>query len=360
MGLKLRLRKKFKRIHLWLAIPAGVMITLICLTGSILVFQTELDELLNSDRHFHKVHQNHIPMQLDSLVTTVNDQLIGDTVISLKVYKAENRNIVATLSSGARVYGYVNPYSGQIIDINNARSGFFHNITTLHRWLMLPNRAVGKIIIGVSTICLIFILISGIVRWWPKKTIGNGFKFKWKNSNSYRKIFDLHKVLGIYATILLLVISFTGLMWSFDWYRQSAFKILGAETETLKLGKQRQKSEALNISTFWQATFDKSVEIEPNYQFATITKSGEIALLPSTANHPRATDKYRFDPVEGTIKLASKYGHRNNSSYIMSQNYAIHVGSWGGIVTKILWFLAALIGASLPITGYILYFKRKH
>lgn len=38
--------------------------------------------------------------------------------------------------------------------------------------------------------------------------------------------------------------------------------------------------------------------------------------------------------------------------------YAIHVGSFGGLPTRILWFLGALMGALLPLTGYYLWVRR--
>lgn len=39
--------------------------------------------------------------------------------------------------------------------------------------------------------------------------------------------------------------------------------------------------------------------------------------------------------------------------------HAIHVGSWGGIVTKILTFIVCVVGATLPLTGYYIYFKKR-
>ena len=40
--------------------------------------------------------------------------------------------------------------------------------------------------------------------------------------------------------------------------------------------------------------------------------------------------------------------------------FSLHTGSWGGIVTKILYFIAALAGGLLPLSGYWLWWKRKH
>lgn len=39
------MRKFFAKVHLWLSIPFGIIIAIVCLTGAILVFETEILEL---------------------------------------------------------------------------------------------------------------------------------------------------------------------------------------------------------------------------------------------------------------------------------------------------------------------------
>lgn len=312
------MKKIFKRIHLWLAIPASIFIMLICATGTIMVFQTEIQECVYKQRFFND-EQGKTKMNLDSLVKVVDKQLVNDTVKSLKIYKNTSRNIVASLASGGKMYAYINPYSGNVVEVNNARSGFFHVVMTLHRWLMLPNRTVGKMIIGVSTIFLIIILVTGIVRWWPKKKFSRGLKFNWKHANLYRKFFDLHKVLGVYSSVFLIIMSLTGLMWSFQWYRNGVFNLFGQSPNVGTRHTYRSNNESNELS--WENAYNQTVN--DNKEFVSITPHGE------------AKDK----------------------SSIMRVNYAIHVGSWGGIITKIIWFIASLIGFTLPITGYVLYLR---
>ena len=43
------MRKTFLTIHRWLGIVFGILISLVCLTGSVLVFQTEILQMLNHD-----------------------------------------------------------------------------------------------------------------------------------------------------------------------------------------------------------------------------------------------------------------------------------------------------------------------
>lgn len=268
------MKKIIKRLHLILAIPAGLFVTLICATGAVLVFQTEITEALHPERYFvnDSSFSGQPRLTLDSIEILVNQQLIGDTVKSIRPDIDTTRNIVAALVSGHKMNAYVDPYTGLIIEINNGRTGFFHQTMTLHRWLMMRDRAVGKIIVGISTICLIIVMITGVMRWYRSRK----FTIKWRTKSTYRRVLDVHRVAGAYIAVILIVMALTGLMWSFGWYRSAVVSIFGIQ---------------------------------------------EIAPL-------------------------------------MKLNYAIHVGSWGGVATKILWFIAALVGAALPVTGYILWLKR--
>ncbi|MCV5004446.1 PepSY domain-containing protein, partial [Escherichia coli] len=59
---------------------------------------------------------------------------------------------------------------------------------------------------------------TGIVLWWPKNKAARKqrFSFKWKNVKSWkRKNYDLHNVLGFYASIFALIFSITGLFYAF-------------------------------------------------------------------------------------------------------------------------------------------------
>lgn len=315
-----------------------------------MVFQQEILETVYPDRYFVQKRVDIQPVQIDSLVNKVNASLSNDTVTSVKIYSDPTRTVEGTLASGSRSYIYVDPYSCQVTGTNNTREGFFHKVMTLHRWLMFSDRESGRVIVGVSTIFLIIILITGIVRWWKAKS----FKIK-TSANFARKLFDLHRVLGIYASIILLVCALTGLMWSFGWYRNGVAKIVGVETSQKNNSGRGTKDKH---TAKWQNAFDKAIEVNPNYDYVKIDKSGTVTVLDQNANHPRATDTYKYSPKNDSFTNKIKYGTVKNSGYMMGWAYVIHVGSWGGVLTKWLTLIAAIIGASLPITGYVMFFRK--
>lgn len=342
-----------KKLHFWLSLPSGLFITLICLTGAIMVFQQELLEIFNKERYFTGQNSGN-PLPLDNLVATVNTQLQEDTITAVKIYARPGRCLEATLRSGARSYVYINPYTAEITGYYNARSGFFHKVMALHRWLMLPGRETGRLIVGISTLCLIVILITGIIRWWGNRS----FQIK-RKASAARKIYDLHRIPGIYTAVLLLVCSLSGLMWSFGWYRQGVAQLFRIETGQSSKETKKEKPVSPESSFSWQNACEAALAGIPDFNYMTLYPDGTVTVFRKGAIHPRATEHYRYAPEKNSITLVSGYGANRNQSYMMGWAYVIHTGSWGGAVTRWLTFFAALTGASLPVTGYILYFRRK-
>lgn len=89
-----------------------------------------------------------------------------------------------------------------------------------------------------------------------------------------------------------------------------------------------------------------------------ITLNGTAGVVPAGRLSLRAADLYGFDPDNGEIIWTKPYSEQDKATKVRSSIYMLHVGSWGGLITRILTFLAALIGATLPLTGYYLWIRR--
>ena len=85
---------------------------------------------------------------------------------------------------------------------------------------------------------------------------------------------------------------------------------------------------------------------------------GTVTVKHDGWGNQRASDKYMFDESTGEVTSVQRYDDTPVKSRIGGWVYSLHTGNWGGIVVKILYFLAALLGATLPLTGYYLWIKR--
>jgi uncharacterized iron-regulated membrane protein len=116
---------------------------------------------------------------------------------------------------------------------------------------------------------------------------------------------------------------------------------------------------ALQATEFdsWQQAYEEVVAMVPHFETITVS-AGTVSVKVSKYGNMRAADKYMFDEDSGAIISVELYKDSARKGKLSGWFYALHTGSWGGLLTRILYFLAALFGATLPLTGYYLWIKR--
>lgn len=377
------MRKIFRNIHLWLSVPFGILITLICFSGAALVFEKEVMELCHRELYFVKKVEA-APLPMEQLMTKVAATLPDSvSVTGVNISSDPERAYQVTLSKPRRASMYVDQYTGEITG-KYERAPFFNFMFRMHRWLLDSMKQDGgifwgKMIVGTSTLMFVFVLISGVVVWWPRtrKALKNSLKIV-ANKGWRRFWYDLHVAGGMYALVFLLAMALTGLTWSFQWYRTGFYKTFGVEVQpsmghgnaaanaTAKGGKRDGKPEGregrgahrYSPYTNWQQVYEQLAEANPDYKQISVSNGSASVAVPRFGNQ-RGTDRYKFNPRNGEITETTLYKDLDNSGKIRGWIYSVHVGSWGGMLTRILTFVAALIGASLPLTGYYLWIRKK-
>ena len=396
------MKKIFRKIHLWLSVPFGLIITLVCFSGAMLVFENEANEWFRRDLYYvETVKGSPLPMDklLEKVATTLPDSV---AVTGVSISSDPGRAYQVSLSKPRRASLYVDQYTGEVKG-KSERSGFFMFMFRMHRWLLVSmnpgNEGIfwGKMIVGVSTLLLVFVLISGIVIWWPRtrKALKNSLKIT--ATKGWRRFwYDLHVAGGMYALIFLLAMALTGLTWSFPWYRTAFYKVFGVEVQQRAAQGHEQKSDAQKRNTklaahrekkregnevrkgersrrpennhsdmysvtspfvYWQEIYDKLRRQNPEYKQISIS-SGTASVSFNRFGNQRASDRYSFNTDNGEFTETSLYQHQDKSGKIRGWIYSVHVGNWGGMFTRILTFIAALLGSALPLTGYYLWIKR--
>ncbi|OUO97903.1 PepSY-associated TM helix domain-containing protein [Barnesiella sp. An22] len=370
------MKKTFRKIHLWLAVPFGLIITIICFTGALLVFEDQVTQLTN--RHLYYVESpGSQPLPVGTLVEKVESQLTkGATITGVTIYPQPDRSYQVNLSAPKGAAVYIDPYTGEVLG-QSQRTPFFRTVFMLHRWLLDSQPADGGIfwgkrITGISTLLFVIILLSGIVIWWPRsrKGLKNGIQIALRKGKA-RFWHDLHAAGGIYVLLLVLVMALTGLTWSFDWYKNAFYTLFGVETTAPAKGPAHKEKSPQGpqpgttteatapVTPFacWQQVYNQVAAENPDRLKIEIT-DGTASVSNNRYGNIRGTDRYTFDPQSGQITGASLYKDTGNSGKIRGWIYSVHTGAWGGNLTRIIWFLAALLGATLPLTGYYLWIKR--
>ncbi len=380
------MKKAFRKIHLWLSVPFGLIITVICLSGAALVFEDEVTELCRRDLYYvEKVSGAPLPVEylIEKVAGTLPDSV---AVTGVSISSDAERAYQVNLSKPRRASVYVDQYTGEVKG-RHERAPFFLTMFKLHRWLldgMKPDGGIfwGKMIVGVSTLMFVLVLISGIVIWWPrtKKALKNSLKIA-VGKGRRRFWYDLHVAGGMYALVLLLAMALTGLTWSFSWYRAGFYKVFGVEMkqraghgalqtvhgtpQTAHGGKSGRNSseegrgnrEHTSPYACWQQVYEELKARNAGYKQITVS-NGSASVSFERFGNQRAADRYAFNPQDGEITEVTLYKDTDASGKMRGWIYSVHVGSWGGIFTRILTFIAALLGGTLPLTGYYLWLRR--
>jgi len=378
-----------KWLHLWLGLVSGVIVLIVCLTGCIWVFNEEIDGLLHPE---NKVEYQDKPVLSPSQLTDIATGLYPDKTPSYAHYhqgEVINLGLRNKVEKGGRGGGgrrgggvtlKLNPYTGAVVSNIVRKPGetdFFRFILNGHRFLWLPYE-IGRPIVNYGTLVFVVLLITGLIWWYPKKwnksTTDKSFKIKW--GASFKRVnLDLHNVLGFYSLLFLAAIALTGMVYGIKWYSEGLYWVTSGGEQ---LGEyRRMKSDSLQVGKIYtptqamDAAWAKVIAKHPEsmgfyYSFPDAKRAAatiDITVYP-TAGQFYNSQGYTFD--QHTLKELKRqdaysvaYNQASFGQKLRKMNYDIHVGSILGFPGKVLAFLATLIGASLPVTGFLIWYGRK-
>lgn len=363
-------RKLFNDIHLWLGIGSGLILFFVCLSGTIYAFRSEIEELLEPGKYHVDADENKEWLSAEVVMESVQQE-VGGKVAYIEIPHDKDKpykvNIKISEEDRRGTTYFVDPYTAAIKGTSEGpASAFFMFVFRLHRWLLLDTE-VGRPIVGVATIIFTFLVLTGLVLWWPKKLRNwkQGFKIKteanWKRINH-----DLHNTFGFYAFLLLLVMALTGLCWSFGWYREALSGVIGAEVfggrnqERVASTPPGENASSLSVSEFIRLA-DKILPYQGGYRIS-LPDSPEASVTISKNRTGffavSASDKIQFDQYSGKPLDIEKFADKPLNVQIASTIKPLHTGEIFGLFSKILYFIACLIATSLPVTGTIIWINK--
>lgn len=340
-------------LHLWLSVPVGIVIAIICLSGALLVFE----------RDFSAVGQGRVespggqPLGLDSIVASASKSISDNKIVGVTIYPDSARAYKVMLARPAMAALWVNQYTGRVMG-EYRRPAIFRFASAAHRRLFAQsmsqggNPAVARTVVGVTSILLVVIVITGVILWWP--TSGGQWKSRFTvplHSGAFAFWHGVHCAGGAVVAVVLLLCALTGLTWSFKWYSTGVYAMLGSNT-----AKSARRTKSIEDISAWQKAFER---IEPQVRNREVRiYQGEIDVVRGVTGNRQAVDTYCFDSATGNITAVEPYDSKPRSNHIKGWIYSLHVGSWGGWLTKLIYFLAMIVGATLPLSGYYLWIKR--
>lgn len=369
-------KKIIRKLHLWMGLISGPIIFILGVTGCILAFEKEIQHLLDRENRIETNTQRFPLSQIGGNVQRYlgKKKQISSLEISADPQQAwrfrtfqedENDGIWYWNEKSYYESVFVNPYSNKILGLENSEFSFFRVILYLH-WSLLLKTSIGQPIVGIATLLYFLSLVSGLFLWWPKNktTAKKRFAFKWKSTTGIRrKIYDLHSILGFYLVSIGVTLAFTGMVWAFPWLNKAIQSVLSEQGA-------KELSLPQNVAAKNPETADPLEELYCQVTRETSLAKGYAFYFPKSADNPHITTVAIFDKSHQSIVFtANKYtgkivgrvsfSDKDSAQKFEDLNYDIHLGLILGIPGKIIVFIASLLSASLPVTGFLIWYKRK-
>ncbi len=365
----MKFKKASGKIHLWLGLSSGLVVFVIALTGCIYAFQEEIQNITQSYRFVD--HQECPVLPPSKLKAIAEKELPGKTIHAVLYAKPGHAAQVIFYNLEPEYYYlvYLNPFTGEVLKVKDAQADFFSFILDGHFYLWLPPE-IGQPVVASASLVFLVMLISGIVLWWPKnkKATKQRFSIKW-SARWRRKNYDLHNVLGFYASCIAIILAVTGLVWGFEWFAQGYYQIAGGDKSLIYSEPEsdstfRSESAIPSIDRIYtiMRSENPTAEILEVHIPATGLSPIEVSINPDNGTYWKTDYRYfdQYSLKELSVKhIYGRTAEATAADKLLRMNYDIHTGAIIGLPGKILAFCASLIVASLPITGFYIWWGRK-
>lgn len=342
-------RRQWFNLHSWAGLKLSVFMFFISITGTLAVLAPEIDWMLSPEL---RVAPGDERASRGELLQAARDRYPEWTLLYLSEpvepwFAAE---MIALTPDGERRRIYLDPYRGEVRG-DVAWFNAHRVLRETHRHLMLPVR------IGVPLVCLLAIplLISAVSSLWVYKRWWTGF-FKRPRPERRRRFWgDLHRLTGVWSLAFIVVIGLTSV-----WYLVESLGGAAPPAASMPAGDPDRPVPVVD-----GAMLDRMIETAgdkfPQLRIERImlpTKAGQPVALLGQADallvRPRA-NAIAFDAESG-VEVHRHYGTELSLHQRIGEAAdPLHFGNFGGLATRILWFVFGLAMSALSLTGVYLY-----
>lgn len=363
-----KIKKAVRTIHCWLGLGSGLVVFILGITGCILAFEVDIR---NATESFRKAEVENKPLLPPTRLKQIAEQyLVSKKAVGIE-YPGQGKAAVAAYYDDTNYeLAFLNPYSGALIKHKIMTEDFFRIVLDGHYYLWLPHN-IGQPVAATATLIFVVLMITGIILWWPKNKAAKKQRFTIKWTAKWRRLnYDLHYVLGFYITWIAIFIAITGLVFGFQWVAKSVYWVSsgGKQMEEHRHPVSDTTVTAIrsNMADYLWSLHQPSVA--PGESVGVYFANTPADPIEVVVNHKPGTyynsDFYHYDQNTGKELAASgsyagKFADASTADKIVRMNYDMHTGAVLGFAGKLLAFFASLIAASLPVTGFLIWWGRR-
>lgn len=348
------------QVHLWLGLTLGTVGALIGVSGSILVYDHEIDAQINPQRYASSSPAVALPY---ADYAQRAEQALGDgaraTGIRLPDQEAGPVMVFARVDAGPFQRAYLDPATGRVLDTATGRDGLgwlhsFHESLTLREFK-------GREVVGAVGIAMLISSLSGIYLWWP----AGGLRVR---AFGFRRGFALHRNLhytfGIWGAVVLALLSFTGIFLAYQDAGRAVVATFGSVSPSPRTLQGIGGGETIGPDE--AATIAKQ-------QFAAANVTGlglpagprgvyRINLREAGDTSARTNTVVYIDPRSRAVLFSVDRASRGGGDVFLVWQRMLHEGSAFGLPWRFAVFLGGLLPPLLMATGLIMWLRtrRRH
>lgn len=351
------------RLHSWLGLLTGIFLILLGLSGSVLVFRTELDQYFNrnllhvspvtntaTDQVLKRCYEN-ITSRYPNLdgIAWVNPDAGPTDAYNFRIYFNDGR--LFTYDLGLISF---DPHTGAIL-----REGPSSEFTpSFIEWLFQFHFSFqlgipGAALTAVFGITMLLSLITGAVVY--RKMLWKVICFKIKiNRKNWRTISsDLHRIVGVWSLLLNAVIFFTGF-----WMNLFAFKAKTWENE--QVATRRTTLITISPDRMFKQALSGMPDLQPTYVYLPTQPTRKFEVRGYSARQWKiwgSSNSVKIDQQTGELLSINRFSDKPLAERLEATFFPLHVGNFGGIPVKVLYVITGLAPGLLSVTGFLLWWR---
>ncbi|MYB99492.1 MAG: PepSY domain-containing protein, partial [Gemmatimonadetes bacterium] len=222
------------RLHLSVALAAGLFIVTMAVTGVVLACEDAVMSLAERGRSV-AVREDAPRLSPDEIVRAAVawGERSGDPFTATSIEYRNRPGAAVQVHAGRDRRVFVDPYTGEVMGTGfPLLEGFFEGVQGMHRWLGVSGGAVrkGRAVTGAVNVAFLFLLLTGPLLWLPRRLTRKNLKenlvFRRGVRGPARKL-NWHYVVGIWSFVPLVVISVTGVVMSYPGVGDRVYPVVG-------------------------------------------------------------------------------------------------------------------------------------
>ena len=354
----LNLRKSSLVLHRYIGILAGLVVCIVGITGSLLVFEAELDRVL----HPYSIVPQAALLPHQKLIAVAQQAAPDLKPHRITMPESIDRPYTVMMADPDDNYTDVllDPYTGKVLDTKPWQQTLGGWLIDLHVHLFAGD--LGGQIVGIAGVALLLLGATGLFLWTGWRKLKLGFKIRWQARWQILN-YDLHNVGGIISVLLLSIVAFTGAAMVYHTSVEAGLRWLLPSVPAPEVASQvvagKISLTADEIVQIAQTQFPTG-QLFKFYPAKTPTATFRVWLHLRGESDFTKDVNLDFDRYTGALLKVDDARKSQIVDRILAAQYTLHVGHYGGIVTKIMYGSIGIAPLGLFITGAIIWWSRTY